>query len=109
MCLRNAAAAVRQLSRAWPHQLDYSEPVERARSGRVNGAVVLGTGDRCHALGSFSMARLLDMETPRVVPGTIKRIKRAAFGFRDFANYRIRALPYARKPNWDLHPSVTPP
>ena len=38
----------------------------------------------------------------------IKRIKRAAFGFRNFANYRIRALLYAGKPNWDLLPSVTP-
>ena len=39
----------------------------------------------------------------------IKRIKRAAFGFRNFANYRIRALLYAGKPNWDLLPTVTPP
>ena len=38
----------------------------------------------------------------------IKRIKRAAFGFRNFTNYRIRALLYAGKPNWDLLPSVTP-
>ena len=37
----------------------------------------------------------------------IKRIKRAAFGFRNFANYRIRALLYAGKPNWDLLASVT--
>ena len=38
----------------------------------------------------------------------IKRIKRTAFGFRNFANYRIRALLYAGKPNWDLLASVTP-
>ncbi len=38
----------------------------------------------------------------------IKRIKRIAFGFRNFANYRIRALLYAGKPNWDLLASVTP-
>ena len=38
----------------------------------------------------------------------IKRIKRAAFGFRNFANYRIRALLYAGKPNWDLLATVTP-
>ena len=37
-----------------------------------------------------------------------KRIKRAAFGFRNFANYRIRALLYAEKPNWDLLATVTP-
>ena len=38
----------------------------------------------------------------------IKRIKRAGFGFRNFANYRIRALLYAGKPNWDLLATVTP-
>jgi hypothetical protein len=32
----------------------------------------------------------------------IKGIKRVAFGFRRFAGYRIRALLYAGKPNWDL-------
>ena len=38
----------------------------------------------------------------------IKRIKRTAFGLPNFTNYRIRALLYAGKPNWDLLPSVTP-
>ncbi|MDE0170371.1 MAG: ISL3 family transposase [bacterium] len=38
----------------------------------------------------------------------IKRIKRAAFGFRNFANYRIRALLYAGKPDWNLLASVSP-
>ena len=39
----------------------------------------------------------------------IKRIKRAAFGLPNFANYRIRALLYAGKPNWDLLAAATPP
>src|SRR6202007_170044 len=30
----------------------------------------------------------------------IKRIKRVGFGFRNFENYRIRALLYAGRPNW---------
>ncbi len=38
----------------------------------------------------------------------IKRIKRAAFGFRNFDNYRIRALLYAGKPNWKLLATITP-
>ena len=38
----------------------------------------------------------------------IKRIKRAAFGFRNFANYRIRALLYAGKPDWKLLAAITP-
>jgi transposase len=38
----------------------------------------------------------------------IKRIKRIGFGFRRFRNYRIRALLYAGRPNWDLLASITP-
>ena len=38
----------------------------------------------------------------------IKRVKRAAFGFRNFANYRIRALLYAGKPDWPLLDTLTP-
>ncbi len=36
----------------------------------------------------------------------IKRIKRIGFGFRNFANYRIRALLYAGKPNWRVLGSI---
>ena len=36
------------------------------------------------------------------------RVKRAAFGFRNFANYRIRALLYAGKPDWPLLDTLTP-
>jgi transposase len=38
----------------------------------------------------------------------IKRVKRAAFGFTSFRNYRIRALLYAGRPNWSLLATVTP-
>ena len=38
----------------------------------------------------------------------IKRIKRIAFGLPNFANYRIRALLHAGKPNRDLPATVTP-
>jgi transposase len=38
----------------------------------------------------------------------IKRIKRIAFGFTRFRNYRIRVLLYAGKPNWDLLATLTP-
>jgi len=36
----------------------------------------------------------------------IKRIKRTGFGFRNFDNYRIRALLYAGKPNWRVLGSI---
>jgi transposase len=38
----------------------------------------------------------------------IKRIKRVGFGFRKFANYRLRVLLYAGRPNWNLLATITP-
>ncbi len=38
----------------------------------------------------------------------IKRVKRAAFGFTSFRNYRVRSLLYAGRPNWALLAAVTP-
>lgn len=38
----------------------------------------------------------------------IKRIKRVAFGFTRFRNFRIRVLLYAGRPNWDLLATITP-
>jgi transposase len=39
----------------------------------------------------------------------VKRVKRVAFGMRRFRNYRLRALLYAGRPNWDLLDTLTPP
>lgn len=47
-------------------------------------------------------------DPPKRSNNLIKRIKRIGFGFRRFANYRIRALLYAGKPNWDLLATITP-
>ncbi|MGH9182181.1 MAG: ISL3 family transposase, partial [Acidimicrobiales bacterium] len=38
----------------------------------------------------------------------IKRVKRVAFGFTRFRNFRIRVLLYAGRPNWDLLATITP-
>ncbi|HEX3393686.1 MAG TPA: ISL3 family transposase [Acidimicrobiales bacterium] len=38
----------------------------------------------------------------------IKRVKRVAFGFTRWRNFRIRVLLYAGRPNWDLLATVTP-
>ncbi len=38
----------------------------------------------------------------------IKRVKRVAFGFSRFRNYRIRTLLYAGRPNWSLLATITP-
>ncbi|MGH9078360.1 MAG: ISL3 family transposase [Acidimicrobiales bacterium] len=42
------------------------------------------------------------------VNNLIKRVKRAAFGFTSLANYRIRSLLYAGRPNWALLATITP-
>jgi transposase len=42
------------------------------------------------------------------VNNLVKRVKRVAFGITNFRNYRIRALLYAGKPNWDLLATITP-
>ena len=39
----------------------------------------------------------------------IKRVKRVAFGFTRWRNYRIRVLLYAGRPNWNLLATITPP
>jgi len=38
----------------------------------------------------------------------IKVVKRIAFGFTSFRNYRIRSLLYAGKPNWNLLATIVP-
>ncbi|MGE0304426.1 MAG: transposase [Acidimicrobiia bacterium] len=43
------------------------------------------------------------------VNNLVKRVKRVAFGLRNFAHYRTRALLYAGRPNWALLPTITPP
>jgi hypothetical protein len=40
--------------------------------------------------------------------GRHTNVRRAAFGFTSFRNYRIRSLLYAGKPNWDLLATITP-
>jgi hypothetical protein len=56
---------------------------------------------------------LQDRECPpelRQLGRTIVRWREqiAAFGFGRFTNYRIRALPYAGRPDWDLLRTITP-
>ena len=62
----------------------------------------------CPQITNWHLSKVTNGPT-EALNNLIKRIKRAAFGFRNFANYRIRALLYAGKPNWDLLPAVTPP
>ena len=54
---------------------------------------------------NFHMARVSNGPTESL-NNLIKRIKRIGFGFRNFKNYRIRALLYAGKPNWRVLGSI---
>lgn len=58
---------------------------------------------------------ILAWHTARVTNGPaesmnnlIKKVKRVGHGFRNFANYRIRVLLYAGRPDWSLLATVTP-
>jgi transposase len=56
-------------------------------------------------LCDFHLARVSNGPT-EALNNLIKRIKRIGFGFRNFNNYRIRALLYAGKPNWRVLGSI---
>ena len=60
-----------------------------------------------HQISAWHRARVSNGPT-EAINNLVKRVKRVAFGFRRFAHYRIRALLYAGKPNWDLLATVTP-
>ena len=45
---------------------------------------------------------------PTEAANNLKRVKRVAFGFTRFRNYRIRVLLYAGRPNWALLATITP-
>jgi transposase len=56
-------------------------------------------------IANFHLARVSNGPT-EALNNLIKRIKRIGFGFRNFENYRIRALLYAGRPNWRVLGSI---
>ena len=60
---------------------------------------------RFDKIANFHLARVTNGPT-EALNNLIKRIKRIGFGFRNFENYRIRALLYAGKPNWRVLGSI---
>jgi transposase len=61
----------------------------------------------CTQITNWHRARVSNGPT-EAANNLIKRIKRVGFGFRRFANYRVRVLLYAGKPNWDLLSTIDP-
>jgi len=60
-----------------------------------------------HQIAAWHQAHVSNGPT-EAANNLLKRVKRAAFGFTSFRNYRIRTLLYAGKPNWDLLATITP-
>ena len=60
-----------------------------------------------HQIANWHTARVTNAAA-EAANNLVKRVKRAAFGFTNFANYRIRALLYAGRPNWALLDTLTP-
>jgi transposase len=54
---------------------------------------------------NYHLARMTNSPA-EALNNLVKRIKRIGFGFRNFQNYRIRALLYAGKPNWRVLGSI---
>ena len=60
-----------------------------------------------HQIAAWHQAHVSNGPT-EAVNNLLKRVKRAAFGFTSFRNYRIRTLLYTGQPNWDLLATITP-
>ena len=91
-----AAEFVTQLG----HDLqDDSCPVEVRSLGRT----ILRWKDQ---ISAWHQARFTNAPT-EAANNLIKRVKRIAFGFTRFRNYRVRVLLYAGRPNWALLATAT--
>ncbi len=60
-----------------------------------------------HQIAAWHQAHVTNGPT-EAANNLIKRIKRVAFGFTRFRNYRIRTLLYAGRPNWSLLATIRP-
>ncbi len=60
-----------------------------------------------HQIAAWHEAQITNSPT-EAINNFIKRVKRSAFGFRNFRTYRIRALLNAGRPSWSLLATVTP-
>ena len=76
-------------------------PARAKCSGRPNDSGVAQRDPRLASSAPFKRAT-------EAINNLTKRIKRVAFGFRQLKHFRIRALLYAGKPNWDPLATLTP-
>jgi transposase len=91
-------AARQLLEELKDHCIRPAMPPEVQRLGRT-------IRDWFDKIANYHLARLSNGPT-EALNNLIKRIKRVGFGFRNFENYRIRALLYAGRPNWRVLGSI---
>ena len=60
-----------------------------------------------HQIAAWHEAHVTNAPT-EAANNLIKRVKRVAFGFTNFRNYRVRSLLYAGKPDWSLLSTLIP-
>ena len=94
----NPADARTMLDELVDHCVKRAMPPEIQKLGRT-------MRDWFEKIVNFHRARVSNGPTESL-NNLIKRIKRIGFGFRNFKNYRIRALLYAGKPNWRVLGSI---
>jgi transposase len=94
----NPAEARAMLEELVAHCVKRAMPPEIQKLGRT-------MHDWFEKIVNFHRARVSNGPTESL-NNLIKRIKRIGFGFRNFRNYRIRALLYAGKPNWRVLGSI---
>lgn len=95
---RDIETATAMLTELVEHCLLPSMPFEVQKLGRTLKAWF-------DKIANFHIARVSNGPT-EALNNLIKRIKRIGFGFRNFRNYRVRALLYAGKPNWRVLGSI---
>jgi len=95
---RDPDEARRLLDELQAHCLKKAMPPEIQKLGRT----IRAWFDK---ICNYHLARMSNGPT-EALNNLIKRIKRIGFGFRNFENYRIRALLYAGKPNWRVLGSI---
>ena len=96
-CAKVGAATVAQLA------ADLQEPAMPEEINRLGRTIATWRTQ----ISNWHAARVTNAPT-EAANNLIKRVKRAAFGFTNFDNYRIRALLYAGTPNWALLETLTP-
>ncbi len=97
---RDPVLALEFVTRTGQDLQDEDHPVEAHLLGRT-------LLRRRHQICAWHASGVTNGPT-EAINNLVKRVKRVAFGIVNHRNWRIRALLYAGRPNWDLLRTITP-